>query len=204
MEKRPSGEAPEPAWIDGLREAGAAFRFCPSCASPRLSSAEGRMWSCPDCGFEYFHNVATAAGIIIESAGSILLLRRSREPRSGCLALPGGFIEPGERAEEGVMRECREELGWAPGRIDFLSSYPNLYRFRGIPYATCDLFFRAEASAIEIAGSRTDPGEVAGLVLLPPDAIPWDEIAFESARKALREYIPARRPGRGNHGENHG
>ena len=200
MEKSSSGEAPRPDWGEGLREAGAAFRFCPSCASPRIFSAEGRMWSCPDCGFEYFHNVATAAGIIIESAGSLLLLRRSGEPRAGRLALPGGFIEPGERVEDGVIRECREELGWAPARIDFLSSYPNLYRYRGIPYATCDLFFLAEATAREIAGSRTDPAEVAGLALLPLDAIPWDDIAFESSRRALREYILTWQPGRKNHG----
>lgn len=158
------------------------------------------MWTCPDCGFEYFHNVATAAGIIIQTAGSILLLRRTREPRAGFLALPGGFIEPGERAEDGAMRECREELGWAPDRIDFLASYPNLYRYRGIPYATCDLFFRAKASAADMAGFMADPAEVAGLLYVPVDAIPWDEMAFDSARKALRQYIPMRHSRRKTHG----
>jgi ADP-ribose pyrophosphatase YjhB (NUDIX family) len=175
--------------ISDIWEAGSAFRFCPSCSSPRISSEGGRKWICPDCGFEYFHNVAVSASVIIDVGGSLVLLRRTREPRRGFLALPGGFVEPGERAEDGALRECVEELGWAPGRIEFLATFPNIYPYRGVPYATCDLYFCAEATALEIAGFRTDPGEVASLAIIPFDAVPWDEIAFESARLALRRYL---------------
>ena len=175
--------------ISGIWEAASAFRFCPSCASPRISSEGGRKWVCPDCGFEYFHNVAVSASVIIDAGGSFVLLKRANEPRRGFLSLPGGFVDPGERAEDGALRECREELGWAPDRIEFLATFPNSYPYRGVPYATCDLYFSAEAAASEIAEFRTDPGEVAGLVLIPFDAIPWDEIAFESARLALRQHL---------------
>lgn len=146
------------------------------------------MWICPDCGFEYFHNVATAAGIIIESSGSIILLRRAKEPKRGLLGLPGGFIEPGEGAEEGVLRECGEELGWIPSRMDFLASYPNVYRYRGIPYATCDLYFYAGATVLDLEKLKADPSEVAEICRFPVDAIPWDALAFGSLRRALANY----------------
>ena len=175
-----------------MDEAVEAFKFCPACASPRLRSERGRMWVCPDCGFEYFHNVATAAGIIIESSGSIVLLRRAKEPRRGMLGLPGGFIEPGEGAEEGVLRECGEELGWIPPRMEFLASYPNVYRYRGIPYSTCDLYFYAGATARDSENFRADPSEVTEICRFPVDAIPWGDLAFGSLRKALKKYSLAK------------
>ena len=179
-------------FFEGLAEAARAFKFCPACASPRLRGERGRMWVCPDCGFEYFHNVATAAGIIIDFSGSIILLRRAKEPQRGMLGLPGGFIEPGESAEDGVLRECEEELGWAPGHIDFLASYPNIYPYQGIPYATCDLYFCAGATALDVAKFRADPAEVAEIGRFPVEAIPWDAIAFGSLRRALRNYVLAK------------
>jgi len=177
--------------IDGeaLREAGAAFKFCPACASPRLYSARGKMWVCPDCGFEYFHNVATAAGIIIDANGSLLLIKRAKEPKKGFLGLPGGFVNPGERAEDGALRECREELGWAPREIGFLASYPNIYRYHDIPYATCDLYFYSRGGMPSLAEFNPDPDEVEKAAFFPADAIPWESIAFESLKSALRKYI---------------
>lgn len=51
-----------------------------------------------------------AVGLIPDEAGRILLLEhRFRVPfRWG---LPGGFLEPGERPEEGLRRELAEETG---------------------------------------------------------------------------------------------
>jgi NAD+ diphosphatase len=172
--------------VSDFAAAGAFFRFCPSCASPRLRSDRGRRWACPDCGFEYFHNVATAAGIVVEAEGLVLLLERAREPAKGMLALPGGFVEPGEGAEDAALRECREELGWAPERIEFLASFPNVYRYRGMPYATCDLYFRAILPALDLSRLLVDEGETAALRLVPSAELPWELIAFESTKLALR------------------
>jgi ADP-ribose pyrophosphatase YjhB (NUDIX family) len=183
------GESPR---FSELSEAGAAFRHCPACASPFLRSERGRRWICPDCGFEYFHNVAAAAGLILERDGSILLVVRAREPARGKLALPGGFVEPGESAEEAAMRECREEIGWAPERMEFLASYPNLYRYRGIPYATCDLFFRARAPSLEASDYDCDGEETSELRFIEASRIPWADIAFGSARRALESYATFR------------
>jgi len=182
------GSIPPGAWVD----AGGSFRYCPSCASSRLVSDRGRRWICPDCGFEYFHNVATAAGVILEIGGRILLLPRTREPMKGKLALPGGFVEPGERAEDAALRECREEIGWAPDHIEFLASYPNRYLYNGIPYATCDLYFFSQAPGLSPADLDPDPDEVGDLIFASTVDFPWKSVAFESAARALRRYLKLR------------
>jgi bifunctional NMN adenylyltransferase/nudix hydrolase len=42
-------------------------------------------------------------------AGHILLVTRKNAPYAGALALPGGFLEPGEKILDGCLRELREE-----------------------------------------------------------------------------------------------
>ncbi len=149
----------------------------------------GRFWRCDACGFEYFHNVAAAAGLILVSGGSCLFLRRAKEPRRDCLALPGGFVDPGEQAEEALLRECGEELGWAPAEMRFLASYPNRYTYKSVEYWTCDLFFIAELAGKERGLLSPDPHESTGLEWAELSAIPWESIAFESTRLALRQYL---------------
>ena len=41
------------------------------------------------------------------------MIRRGREPFKGGYALPGGFLEYGEKLEDCVVREVREETGIA-------------------------------------------------------------------------------------------
>jgi 8-oxo-dGTP diphosphatase len=52
----------------------------------------------------------TAAGLIVDNEGRILLLKHRFRPGSGW-GIPGGFIEAGEQPEEGLRRELREEIG---------------------------------------------------------------------------------------------
>ena len=61
------------------------------------------------------------------SAGAlqVLLITRLIEPFKGSMALPGGFVLPGEGLIEAATRELAEEAGVAeqPGYLEQLQSY---------------------------------------------------------------------------------
>lgn len=52
-------------------------------------------------------------------AGKVLLVERTRPPFSGKFSLPGGRVRFGERLEEAVKREVREETGFDLPRFQF-------------------------------------------------------------------------------------
>jgi 8-oxo-dGTP diphosphatase len=55
--------------------------------------------------------IPCVGAIIRDAAGRLLLIQRGHDPEAGRWSLPGGRIEPGETAEQAVVRETREETG---------------------------------------------------------------------------------------------
>ena len=174
------------------------FTFCPACASEKIRFENGKVFRCPECGFVYYHNTAAATGCVIRAAGErLVLLVRDREPARGKLDLPGGFVDPGEGVLEGLCRELREEIGWSPPippgvslAEDFtlFASFPNVYPYKNILYNTCDLFFTVSAPDLRETDLRLEAGEIAGVCMARPAEINYDDLAFDSARRALRAY----------------
>jgi 8-oxo-dGTP diphosphatase len=60
----------------------------------------------------------TVDGVIIHNK-QILLIKRKNHPFKSKWALPGGFVEYGEKTEDAVLREIFEETGLLT-KIDFL------------------------------------------------------------------------------------
>lgn len=52
----------------------------------------------------------TAAAIVVDKQGRVLLLKHRFRPGTGW-GIPGGFIEAGEQPDQAVRRELREEVG---------------------------------------------------------------------------------------------
>lgn len=58
----------------------------------------------------------------------VLLVERGSEPFKGCLALPGGFLEPNETLEECAKRELLEETGVECPRLRQFSVFSEVDR----------------------------------------------------------------------------
>lgn len=52
-----------------------------------------------------------AGGLVHDRRGSIVLVRVAEESTTGRWSTPGGLLEPGERTDDGLRREVREEVG---------------------------------------------------------------------------------------------
>lgn len=52
-----------------------------------------------------------AVGAIAVRDGALLLIRRGHAPSRGRWSLPGGRLEPGETAQQALIREMAEETG---------------------------------------------------------------------------------------------
>lgn len=88
--------------------------------------------------------------------GRVILIRQYRPAIDRELwELPAGTLEPEEQAETAAKRECEEEIGLVPGRVDCLGS---LYPTPGY----CDeemIFFRVSELGPPDPDSRHKPDE---------------------------------------------
>lgn len=118
------------------------FHYCPVCGSAHFLKHDARSKRCADCGFIYYLNASAATvAVVFDKDDRLLVVRRANDPAKGTLDLPGGFLEPGEDAVSGLLRELYEETH-AIGRVErFLFSLPNRYEFSGFIVPTVDLFF---------------------------------------------------------------
>jgi len=64
----------------------------------------------------------TADGIVLKG-NEIVLIKRGKEPFKGSYALPGGFLNYGERLEECAVREVLEETGVKTKVVELVGIY---------------------------------------------------------------------------------
>jgi ADP-ribose pyrophosphatase YjhB (NUDIX family) len=162
------------------------FRFCPSCGAA-LKLLSGPPLKCDSCEFVYYLSTTCAtAAFLVRPDGKSLFIRRAKEPAKGKLAIPGGFIDEGESAEEAVRREFREEVGIDPTGLRYLCSHVNSYHYKGITYPVLDFFFIARATGEERPEALDG---VADFCWLDPREVEPDEMAFPSMTYALKQYL---------------
>jgi ADP-ribose pyrophosphatase YjhB (NUDIX family) len=163
----------------------ALFRHCPRCGAA-IEAVAANPLACGACGFAFFFNpTVSAAGILVGAGGRALFIRRAHEPARGALALVGGFVDAGERPEDALCREVREEVGVALADVTYLCSFPNCYPYRGVTYHVADLIFTARV--VDGADARALDG-VAAVEWHDPRSLDPSSLAFPSMRVALAAY----------------
>lgn len=178
------------------------FNLCPMCGSKKIAWKDNKKWICSDCGFDLYCNVAAAVGVVIyDRQDNVLFKVRAKEPRKGFAALPGGFVDLNERAEDAAVRECREELGAKISGIKFICTFPNTYEYKNITYKTCDMFFSAELGeqydsiadfVKQLKKQETEVQDFAIYKVSSEADLEKIPFAFESAKKTLLEWIKIR------------
>jgi mutator protein MutT len=163
------------------------FRHCPRCGDAlqarRLKAGEPDRLCCGGCEFVFYLDPKVAAGIIVTHQGRIVLLRRAIEPRYGAWVFPGGFVDRGEHPEEAAVREAEEEAGVGVTLEGLLGIYSHPPGSPVILVVYHGLVISGEPEALD---------ESLEVGLFPPEALPWPELAFDTTRLALADYLAAR------------
>ncbi len=162
------------------------FSHCPRCSAGALLLHGERAILCAACGFKFYFNCAAATAAFVFHQGRLILGIRGNAPQKGLLDLPGGFVEYDETAEEALTREIMEELNISVSSPVYLTSAPNDYRYAGILYKTTDMYYVCEADDISGIKARDD---VADYVLIPPEELDPQRLAFQSGRIALQRLL---------------
>jgi NAD+ diphosphatase len=98
-------------------------QFCGACAEPTELSTSDRSRSCPNCKIPMYPRLAPAMIVAVNKGDQILLARSPHFP-PGILSVLAGFVEPGESAEEAVVREVFEETSIVVSNVDYFGSQP--------------------------------------------------------------------------------
>lgn len=163
------------------------FNYCPVCGSSHFDANSERSKKCQNCGFEYFLNPSAAnVAFILNEKGELLVERRKNEPAKGTLDLPGGFCDIGESAEEGVIREVKEETGLEVTQAKYIFSIPNVYLYSGMDIRTLDMFFVCEVKDTSSLKAGDDAAEC---MWIPLEEIRKEQFGLRSVRQGLYEFI---------------
>jgi len=162
------------------------LRFCSRCGSGlEQCEVRGRRRPvCPACGFVVYTDPKVACGVLVERAGSILLVRRRNEPGRGLWCLPCGFADADEPPEQAARREALEEAGIAIRIGQLFGAYHYTDDPRG---AGILLVYRAECEDWSALASGDD-ADAAGF--FTPPALP--PISHQTHRRALEDWIAQR------------
>jgi len=165
------------------------LNFCPKCGEKTLLWDGEKKWSCSNCDYMLYHNVAGAVAVIVSHKDEILFTRRNQEPKKGKLDLAGGFVDPKESAEETCVRELFEEMNIKVNisELKYLGSLPNVYHYKNIDYNTLDLFFEYEVA--EKFQVQLEESEISEVIWLKKTDLDLNEIAFDSQRAFLDNYF---------------
>ncbi|MBA2862324.1 NUDIX hydrolase [Methanococcus maripaludis] len=130
---------------------------------------------------EPYRCINLTADILIKYNSGIVLIKRKNDPYKDYWAIPGGFIEYGERVEEAAKREAKEETGLEIDNLKLIGVYSDPNRdSRG---HTVTVAFLADGNGILKSGDDAKDAEVFSL-----DELMKMELAFDH-KKLVNDSI---------------
>jgi 8-oxo-dGTP diphosphatase len=159
------------------------YRFCPRCGGDlekrSVKAREPKRLVCLNCSFIFYQDPKVVAGTIFTLGGKVVLLKRGVEPAVGKWVFPGGYVDRGESVQEAAIRETKEE-----SQMDVkLGPLLNVYSYPRSPNVIVVYAAQVVGGALAAGDESVEAGVFA------PREIPWDDLAFDSTKDALADYI---------------
>ena len=127
-------------------------RFCGRCGGETTYHPQDRARICHRCDYAVYPRISPCVIMLVTRGNEYLLARHNHHRRPLQTAL-AGFIEPGESAEQAVVREVREEVGLEVGALQYVGSQS--WPFPG----QLMIGFLAECSGGELRPDRSEISE---------------------------------------------
>ena len=108
----------------GLANWHAAHPCCARCGTPTEVIRGGSVRRCPRDGSEHFPRTDPAMIVLVHDGGDRCVLGRQAVWPAGRFSTLAGFVEPGESAEQAVVREVAEETGLVVDEVSYVASQP--------------------------------------------------------------------------------
>ena len=145
--------------------------------------------TCPSCGakVKQYRNPFPTVDIIIELQDGIVLIERKNPPHGW--ALPGGFVDYGERLEDAAVREAREETSLEVNNLRLLGCYSDPGRDERMH--TISTVYIADGCGLPLAADDAADVGIFHLNNLP------EPLCFDHA-EILEDYAVLRRAGSNN------
>ena len=102
----------------------ASHPHCPRCGAATVSTRGGSVRRCTADGSEHFPRTDPAVIMLVTDGADRCVLGRQAVWPSGRFSTLAGFVEPGESAEQAVVREVSEETGLAVRDVVYRGSQP--------------------------------------------------------------------------------
>ncbi len=132
-----------------------------------------------------YRNPFPTVDILIDVGGRLVWIERKNEPQGW--ALPGGFIDRGESAEQAATREAKEETGLEVRLRDLLYVYSR--PDRDPRQHNMSVVFTATADGIPVGGDDASSAKLFD-IHQPPSPLVFDHLEI------LGDYIEFQRTGR--------
>jgi NAD+ diphosphatase len=98
---------------------------CPRCGAPTRMAQVGAVRICSNDGSEHFPRIDPSMIVLVRSPdGEQAVLGRGAQWPGRFYSCLAGFVEPGEAAEQSVVREVAEEVGIVARDVEYQGSQP--------------------------------------------------------------------------------
>jgi ADP-ribose pyrophosphatase YjhB (NUDIX family) len=161
------------------------LKYCPRCAHSfsleDLHIKNQPQLICHNCKFIFYLDpkLAVVALVLNPARNKVLLLKRGEEPGKGLRSFPGGHVERGVGLHEAIQNELKEEadIEIEVGEILKTYSFPE----GGLIQIVFEALALSEDITINIESLDGRFFEF--------NDIPWDDLAFQTTKDLLKEYL---------------